>query len=323
MQDERSRPYAPVLSMGEVLIDVIVADGATSLEAAETFVARAGGAPANVAVALARLGVASAFCGVVGCDPFGARLTRALATEGVDIARLRQTESAATALAFAWKDGRGDGHFWLLRGADTTLGVLDAEAAGIDQLAALVIGSVSMATRPSRDAITRAVALAFEARVPIVFDINLRPTVWSDPAEAVLVSEQVAAASTLVKLSLDDATGLFGVGTSPGGAIDRILALGAPAVVLTDGERGCWFGLRSRPEPTFVPAFPVDAVEPTGAGDAFCAGLIARLIASDWAPLTLDDVRFAAAAGGLATTKRGAWDGLPTRQQIDGILGSS
>jgi fructokinase len=314
---------ATVLSMGEVLIDFIVADGSTSLAAAETFVARSGGAPANVAVALSRLGVASAFCGVVGCDPFGARLTQELAAEGVDITRLRQTERSATALAYAWKDVRGDGHFWLLRGADLTLGVEDAEAAGIDQLAALVIGSVSMAARPSRDAIVRAVALAVEARVPIVFDVNLRPTVWADPAEAVLLSEQVAAASTLVKLSLDDAIGLFGAGTPPAGAIDRILALGPPAVVLTDGERGCWYGLRSMPEPTFVPAFAVEAIEPTGAGDAFCAGLIVRLVASNWAPLTVDDVRFAAAAGALATTKRGAWDGLPSRQQIDALLRSA
>ena len=100
-------------------------------ESAETFVARSGGAPANAAVALARLGLASAFCGVVGDDQFGSRLQAELAAEGVDTSRLRQSGEAATTLAFAWKDPGGDGHFWLFRGADALLDEADANAAGI------------------------------------------------------------------------------------------------------------------------------------------------------------------------------------------------
>ena len=72
--------------------------------------------------------------------------------------------------------------------------------------------------------------------------------------------------------------------------------------------------------PTFVPAFRVEAVEPTGAGDAFTAAIIARSLASGWAPLTVEDVRYAAAAGALATTRPGAWDGLPNRAQLDAFL---
>ena len=122
MAEARQAGNGPVLAIGEVLIDFIVDDAATSLESAQSFVARSGGAPANVAVALSRLGVASAFCGVAGMDPFGARLTTELAAEGVDTSRLRRAPGAATTLAFAWKDQRGDGHFWLLRGADVLLG---------------------------------------------------------------------------------------------------------------------------------------------------------------------------------------------------------
>src|ERR671917_159042 len=96
-----------ILAIGEILVDFIVADDATSLEAAETFVARSGGAPANASVALARLGLASAFCGVVGDDEFGTRLRAELATEGVDTSRLKQSTEAATTLAFAWKDSSG------------------------------------------------------------------------------------------------------------------------------------------------------------------------------------------------------------------------
>ena len=159
-----------------------------------------------------------------------------------------------------------------------------------------------------------------EADVPVCFDVNLRPTVWSDPADAVGLCESVASNSTIVKLSLDDAFGLFGSGVDSEAVCARILALGAPTVVLTDGARGCWFANATTDEIHFIPAYRVEAVEPTGAGDAFAAAIIARAIASGWKPLQREDVLFASAAGALATTKRGAWDGLPTPDQLEAFL---
>jgi sugar/nucleoside kinase (ribokinase family) len=311
---------APVLSMGEILIDFIVADGATSLETAQTFVARAGGAPANAAVALARLDVPAAFCGVVGEDPFGNRLRRELTAEGVDASRVRQTSDAATTFAYAWKDRRGDGHFWLLRGADALLDQSDVAAAGIDRLSALVVGSVALSERPSRDAIGTAVTHARGAGIPVVFDVNLRPTLWPDLAAARPLCETIAKDCRLVKLSLDDARGLFGPDSTAQDAIRHLQSLGSGWVVLTDGERGCWFSVGEASPVEFVPAFTVDAVEPTGAGDAFTAALIARMLATSWSPPTTDDVRYASAAGALATTKRGAWEGLPDRAGLDRFL---
>ena len=310
----------PVLSMGEILIDLIVTDGASTLDQAETFLARAGGAPANAAVALARLGIPSAFCGVAGKDPFGARLQHELAAERVDTSRLRLSDAIATTLAFAWKDSRGDGHFWFLRGAHTALGPQDAEGADIAALSALMVGSVALATQPSRDAIETAVALANRSQVPVVFDFNLRPTLWATLADAVPICEAIASRSFVVKLSLDDAVGMYGEDATPQHAIRHLFDLGPRAVVLTDGERGCWFAIDPGREIGFVPAFAVKAVEPTGAGDAFSAALVARLIASNWRELTADDVRYAAAAGALATTRHGAWDGLPNRAELDTFL---
>jgi fructokinase len=318
MGDAQQSNPGPILAMGEILVDLIVADGATSLDSAESFVARSGGAPANASVALARLGLASAFCGVVGDDEFGSKLQAELSAEGVDTSRLRQSRETATTLAFAWKDAHGDGHFWLLRGADARLSEADANAAGVAKLAALVVGSVALSAQPARSAIERAVGLARQAEVPVVFDVNLRPTLWTDLASARPACEQVARLSRLVKLSLDDAKGLYDPRIGPDAAVEAILSLGPSAVVLTDGERGCWFSSGS--PATFVPAFRVDAVEPTGAGDAFTAGIIARSLASGWTPLTVEDVRYAAAAGALATTRPGAWDGLPNRAQLDAFL---
>jgi fructokinase len=307
-----------ILAMGEVLVDFIVADGATALDSAESFAARSGGAPANASVAAARLGLASAFCGVVGDDPFGSRLQSELAAEGVDTSRLRQSGEASTTIAFAWKDPGGDGHFWLLRGADVLLSEADVASAGITSLGALVVGSVALSAQPSRSAIERAVGLAHQAGIPVVFDVNLRPSLWTDLTSARPACEEVARRSRLVKLSLDDASGLYGRDVTPDAAIETVLSLGPSAVVLTDGERGCWFNSSS--SVAFIPAFRVQAVEPTGAGDAFTAAIIARSLASDWAPLSSDDVRYAAAAGALATTRPGAWDGLPNRAQLDEFL---
>jgi fructokinase len=319
---DTSSSSRPVLSIGETLIDIIATDGAPSLVEARDFVARAGGAPANVAVALARLGVPSAFCGVVGADPLGERLNAELRAEGVDVSRLRQTEAAPTTIAFAWKDERGDGRFWIMRGADLQLSADDADRADIASLAALVLGSVSLAAPTSRAAVLYAVELANKNDVPVVFDVNLRPSVWSAPQEALALCESVARRSTIVKLSLDDAIGLYGPKVSGEDACARVLALGAPTVVLTDGARGSWFASAANNKVQFVPAFRVDAIEPTGAGDAFAAGIIARAISSDWQPLQREDVEFASAAGALATTKRGAWDGLPTPEQLEAFLAS-
>jgi fructokinase len=309
-----------VLSIGEILIDFIVDDRAASLAAAREFVARPGGAPANAAVALARLGIKSAFCGVVGADPFGDRLRSALTHEGVDSSRLRQTDLAATTLAFAWKDQQGDGHFWLLRGADAMLSPEDVAAAGIDQLAALTVGSVALAAEPSRSAIKCAVTLAEQSGVPVFFDVNYRPTIWADRTEAAAICDEIAKQSSIVKFSLDDAIELSGSPISPDTALGHFLALGPRTVVMTDGERGSWFATLADPVVKFVSAFPVQAIEPTGAGDAFGAALIARALDSGWESPVTEDIRYAAAAGALATTKRGAWEGLPSRRDLKDFL---
>lgn len=318
----------PVLSLGEVLIDLIAADGATSLEEVSAFAARPGGAPANVAVALARLGVASAFGGVVGADALGRRLRGVLEAEGVDVSRLRETTEAATTIAFGWTDAAGRGTFWLPRAgaADRLLSAADIEAAGLDRVAALCVGSVALVNEPSRTAIGRAVELASVHHVPIVFDVNLRAPLWANLADAKRACEPLLTQATLIKLSIDDA-GYLGIG---GGDPDAILfhlgaRFNARLVVLTDGARGAWHASRTAADEPLGPtehtsAFPVQAVESTGAGDAFTAALITRLIQRNWSPPDAADLRFAAAAGALTTTREGAIAALPTRAEIDAFL---
>ena len=306
-----------VLSLGELLIDIIVSDGAPSLVEAEAFVARPGGAPANVVVALARMGVASGFCGVVGDDPFGQRLRSTLEADGVDTSALRADPDAETSLAFAWKDARGDGHFRILRLADTCLSGEDVETARVAERAAVVVGSVALSVQPSRDSVHRAVREARAAGVPVVFDVNMRPSIWRSMDEARAACRPVLDQTTVLKLSVDDAQALFGVDRPE--EIARADVGSADQLLLTDGARGAWFAVRGGPL-GYVPAFAVDAVEPTGAGDAFTAGIIRRLIEKGWSALDRDDVRFAAAAGAITATRVGAMEALPYRHEIEEFL---
>jgi fructokinase len=307
-----------MLAVGEALIDFIVADDATDLASANVFGARPGGAPANVAVALARLGLPAAFAGAVGHDPFGRRLASALVAEGVDVSRL-SFHGRETSLAFAWKTSSGDGRFWLLRGADLELSASDIENAGVDRLGALIVGSVALSGEPSRSAIIRGVELAAAAGIPVCFDVNLRPSLWPNPELATSLCRTIASSASLLKLSVDDAAGLFDDASDPSTIFTEATRFAPEAqLVLTDGERGAWFlddeGIRH------VPVWKVAAIEPTGAGDAFTAALVKRLTDRSWARLSEADLQYAAAAGALATTKAGAWDGLPTTADLDSFL---
>lgn len=273
----------------------------------------------NVAVALARLRVSSSFCGVVGTDPFGQRIRALLDREGVGAVTLREASEADTSLALAWQDDRGDGAFRILRMADRLLRPEDVERAGIPSATALVIGSVALAASPSRQAIEHAVAIAVEHRVPIVIDVNVRPSLWPDRTALLAACEPVFAAATVVKMSLDDARHVWGA-TTHEEAIGRLRGGSSRLNVVTDGERGAVVHDRANDTMRRVPVFPVRAVDPTGAGDAFTAALVARLIAKDWKSLDPEDLSFAMAAGALATTQPGAIAALPTADAIEALV---
>ena len=307
-----------VVCLGEILIDLI-APWDTDLAGADQLAVREGGAPMNAAVAMARLGVPVRFCGVVGEDPFGSRLRALLEEEGIDTSSLRATSEASTSVAFAWKDEDGDGHFQLLRLADRTLAVADLKTAAIETAEAILVGSVALSDQPSRKAIVEAVRRATVAGVPVIVDVNVRPTLWPNRAAALRACAPLLKAARVLKMSLDDARYLWDVDTLDE-AVAKAMTLESWLVVITDGARGValataeGFGIRR------FPVLEVEAIDPTGAGDAFTGGLVARLVASGWSVPGDNDVRFAMAAGALATTKQGAIPALPDRRALEAFL---
>jgi len=273
----------------------------------------------NVAVALARLGVPSSFCGFVGTDPFGQRILALLGDEGVDTGSLHVAPGTDTSLALAWRDSRGEGAFRLLRMADRLLSPEHVEQAGIPSATALVVGSVALSASPSRAAIERALVIAHDHRVPVIIDVNVRPSLWPDPVKLRAACEPLFAAATVVKMSLDDARELWEAST-PEEAIAELRTRPARLNVITDGARRVTIHDAASGTVWHQPVFAVRSVDPTGAGDAFTAALISRLIARNWESPDQDDLTFAIAAGALATTQPGAITALPDAVAIATFL---
>lgn len=316
---------ADVVCLGELLIDFVPTVTGIGLADAETFRKAAGGAPANVAVGLSRLGVSSAFMGMVGEDGFGHFLADTLARDGVDVAPLRFTKRASTALAFVSLAPDGDREFLFYRdpGADSLFAPEDVDEASIAGAKLLHYGSISMIAEPARSATLHAIGLARAHGVRRSYDPNLREPLWpgrEDARAGLLLGFEHA---EIVKISEEEVRFLSGRTDAEAG-VRALWHDGLALVTVTYGKHGCrWF---TQDKSGAVPGFTVAAVDATGAGDAFMAGLLTGLLETRDPVLSeasLDRIcRFANAAGAIATTSRGAIPALPSRAALDRLLAS-
>ncbi len=310
---------ANAICLGELLIDFVPTVTGTGLTDAPAFVKAPGGAPGNVAVGLARLGVSSAFMGKVGDDAFGHFLAHTLAETGVDVSPLRFATEARTALAFVSLRADGEREFMFYRhpSADMLFNPREVDVEAIHRAKLLHFGSISLISEPSRGATLYAVDTARAAGCLISYDPNLRLPLWSDANTArdgMLLGLKKA---HVVKLSDDESEFLTGLGDLDA-ARKALWHDELKLLVVTRGRAGCVYFT-----PNFsgeVESFTVEAVDATGAGDGFVAGLLQGLLAD---PTVLQDetrlrelCRFANAVGALATLERGAIPALPDRARV-------
>ncbi|MGH8164704.1 MAG: carbohydrate kinase family protein, partial [Rhodanobacteraceae bacterium] len=253
-----------VCCFGEALIDF---HGSTA-GSAPAFIAHPGGAPANVAVAVARLGGHAVFVGMFGADAFGDLLLRELAAAGVDTTHARRTDAANTALAFVSHstDGERDFTFYRPPSADLLFRSVDFDAAIFSASEIFHAGSCSMTEPGSATATLQGMAHARDAGALVSFDMNLRPPLWprgEDPAPTIWHALELA---DFVKLSAEELAFLASSTGGENAAFARLWQAHVKLMVVTDGDRAVrWFTPYATGERQ---AFPVRAVETTGAGDA-------------------------------------------------------
>lgn len=312
---------ADVLVVGEALVDFI-AEGDAGLADADTFSRRAGGAPANVAAGLARLDVPAWLCARVGEDAFGDYLAAELDARGVPDRFVQRDESRGTGLAFAASDG-----FAFRRGADAHVDMTRVPGDALDAVSWLVVGGVVLAEKRGRAAVRNLVGRARDRGCRVCFDPNCRPECWPGDETYDSVVADFAAVSDVVCASPADLAGTRFDDDQPERAARTVLDAGPDLAVLTRGDAGAlaaasadsWWGERT----VSHTGFDVDAVDATGAGDAFLAGLLAALrdAEADGEPDLAAALAYANACGALATTAVGGMDALPDRAAVAGLVG--
>ncbi len=308
------------IALGELLIDFVSIEKDISLSDLPSFAGAAGGGPANVAVGLARLGVSVGFIGKVGDDPFGVFLRRTMSEADVDVAGLRSATTARTTLAFVAtrSDGQKDITFYRNPGADMLLSPEEVDVAALRSARVFHFGAVSMSQSPAREATLAAARAAHEAGLLVSFDPNWRPSLWDDPVEARELIWEAMPRARVVHCAYEEWEFVTGTTDLEAGA-RKIRDVGPKLVVVTQGEGGCYFD--SGAARGQVPGFRVEVVDSLGAGDAFVAAMLSRLMgAADLERLGESELRetmvYANAAGALTCTKRGVIPALPRPEEV-------
>jgi fructokinase len=323
-----------IVCFGEALIDFLAQPNATP-DTPRAFLQFAGGAPANVAVAAARLGAQAQFVGMLGTDMFGDFLLDSLRDAGVDTAHIVRTDAARTALAFVQLDADGERHFNFYRppAADLLFRDMHFHEDAFKGTAVFHVCSNSLTEPGIAQATLQGMARARAAGAVVSIDLNLRPALWPEHAEPRPHLWNALMEADLVKLARNELDYL--AADMPGGeeaVLQRILEGQARLVVVTDGAAPLQW--RTREARGDVPAFRVRAVDTTAAGDAFVGGVLFRLVqrgvdgdgfthfVSDAAGIS-EALRFGAAVGALAVTRQGAFAAMPTHADVDALLKDS
>ncbi|SJN54391.1 2-dehydro-3-deoxygluconokinase [Vibrio ruber DSM 16370] len=281
-----------------------------------------GGAPANVAVAIARLGGKSAFFGRVGLDPMGKFMQQTLTSEAVntDYLSLDRTQRTSTVVVDLDDHGERSFTFMVKPSADQFLTTDDIPHFQPNEW--LHVCSIALANEPSRSSTLTAIQQIKQAGGSFSFDPNLREEVWSNPAEMIPTVMQVVRHADVVKFSAEELTLLTGTETIEAG-LETLAEFSIPLIVITLGAEGTL--VVSQGEQLKVPSRQVNVVDTTGAGDAFVGGMLCRLSEFEqWKnrATIIDAVTWGNCCGGLATTQKGAMTALPHRHELLELIGS-
>lgn len=278
-----------------------------------------GGAPANVAVGIARLGGTSGFIGRVGDDPFGALMQRTLLTEGVDITYLKQDEWHRTSTVLVDLNDQGERSFtFMVRpSADLFLETTDLPCWRHGEW--LHLCSIALSAEPSRTSAFTAMTAIRHAGGFVSFDPNIREDLWQDEHLLRLCLRQALQLADVVKLSEEEWRLISGKTQNDRDICALAKEYEIAMLLVTKGAEGVVVCYRGQVH--HFAGMSVNCVDSTGAGDALVAGLLTGLSSTG---LSTDEremrriINLAQRCGALAVTAKGAMTALPCRQELEG-----
>ncbi len=307
-----------LLTIGEILIDLTQQGSDKGIG---QFVAYPGGAPANVAVAAARLGAKAGFIGKVGRDGFGEVLRKTLVENGVDASHLAVDSCSPTTLAVVSVNEMGDRSFSFYRGADGNLIGADISDEVLGAAKVVYFGSVSLTVSPAREAILDAARRAKAAGAVLAYDPNYRESLWESEALAVTEMKKLLPLTDILKVSEEEFALLTGTKDLETGS-EELAALGISLVLVTLGEKGAFY--RFGGKTGRVAGVPCVVGDTNGAGDSFFGAVLSRLCREELADISIssleETLRFANRAASITTSRRGAIPAMPFLREVTKVV---
>ena len=313
-----------VIAIGEALIDFIPHEKGRALNNVENFLRVPGGAPLNVAAAVAKLGGKSQMLTKLGQDGFGDAILNEVKPLGVDVSRISRTKEANTALAFVSlrEDGERDFSFYRNPSADMLLSAEEICSEDFNERDILHFCSVSLIDAPIKEAHRRAIEIAKEKGCLISFDPNVRLPLWKQPEDCRKAKLEFLPLSNIVKISDEELEFITGIKDEKE-ALDSLLTGDVKVIIYTKGTNGAEFITKERV--IFSPSFKVSAQDTTGAGDSFIGSLLYQVAEGEYSLeelVTLSEEKvqeiltFSNATAALTVCKKGAIGALPLKEEV-------
>jgi len=313
-----------LFSIGEVLIDFIPLQKGKALKDVVAFERVAGGAPANVAATVAKLGGMATLITKIGTDAFGDYLLEQLRCTGINTSLISRTKKANTGLSFVSlrEDGERDFSFYRHPSADLLLSRKEIEERWFNKGDILHFGSVDLVESPMKRAHIKAIQ-SVKARGGIIsFDPNVRLSLWDSAKECRNTILDFIPLAHIIKISDEELEFVTGI-TAEDAAIKSLFVGDVKIIVYTKGSNGAELFLQNKKYTSS--GYPVKVEDTTGAGDAFIGGFLYKLLYNDVNQDNLIKVvnkhykeilSFANASGALTTTRKGALTAIPSKEDI-------
>ncbi len=319
-----------IYCIGEALIDFIPLEKGKALRDVEAFMKAPGGAPANVAAAVAKFGGSSALITKLGVDGFGDFLVATLEEAGVNTDKILRTKEANTGLAFVSlrEDGERDFSFYRKPSADLLLTEDEIDESWFKANDILHFCSVDLVDSTMKVAHLKAIKAAKKRGAIISFDPNVRLPLWDSAEECRTTIQRFIPLADIIKVSheeLEFITGLSEVEAS----IKSLFTGDVKAVILTQASEGC--SLYIHHKKYSLKGFGVKVLDTTGAGDAFVGGMLFKLVEKGASQSNLEEVleenyedilTFANGSGALSTAGHGAISSFPSRAEVERFIDS-